>query len=253
MDTSTKSRMMKIAEDMEKNALGLDNSFQFKCSACGKCCKNRHDILLTPRDLYNIARSLGRTTEYVVERYCEVYIGDSSRFPIVRLKPSGPEAVCPMLRDKRCIVHKEKPVVCAMFPLGRGTMMDGDEYASGTLKKMMPIYFLPKVSCGRRDQTHTVREWLEQSGIPVEDEFYSLWTGITTELAVLFSELESRKATERTMELLWSAAYSELYHNYDVEAEFMPQYRDHAAKLRDLLTIIKNEAEKHLGGLRDGK
>ena len=40
-------RMQEILENYEKNALGMDDTFQFKCRECGKCCKNREDILLT--------------------------------------------------------------------------------------------------------------------------------------------------------------------------------------------------------------
>ena len=35
--------------------IGLDEQFEFKCKCCGKCCEHRHDITLTPVDLYKIA------------------------------------------------------------------------------------------------------------------------------------------------------------------------------------------------------
>jgi Fe-S-cluster containining protein len=239
--------------DFENRSLGLDDTFQFKCKACGKCCNDRHDILLTSRDLYNIAHELGRTPEYIIERYCDVYVGESSRIPIVRLRPTGPKESCPLLRDKRCIVHKAKPVVCALFPLGRGTMLKPAENGVENPKSLTPIYFLQDIPCGTRDQTHTVRSWLEQFGLPVEDEFYELWTETTAKLGELFRSLEKRKVTEGTMHLLWSAAYSELYLNYNTDAEFMPQYRANMTKLTGVLAEIMTEAEKFFGGVSDGQ
>ena len=29
-----------------------DDTFRFHCTQCGKCCTERDDILLTPRDLF---------------------------------------------------------------------------------------------------------------------------------------------------------------------------------------------------------
>ena len=33
---------------MMSHKMGLDDTFRFHCKACGKCCKNREDVLLTP-------------------------------------------------------------------------------------------------------------------------------------------------------------------------------------------------------------
>ena len=37
-------RMRYIMENYDNNALNLDDTFAFKCRACGKCCKNREDV-----------------------------------------------------------------------------------------------------------------------------------------------------------------------------------------------------------------
>ena len=98
---------------------GLDEEFKFNCTMCGKCCINREDILLNPKDMFNLAKELNMEPKQVLEAYCETYIGSDSRFPIVRLKPKGSIKRCPLLKDRKCSVHKAKPTVCAMFPIGR--------------------------------------------------------------------------------------------------------------------------------------
>jgi Fe-S-cluster containining protein len=246
-------RTEKIMADMENNALGLDDTFRFKCRACGKCCKNRYDILLTTRDLHNIARELGRTIEYVIERYCETYIGHSSRIPIVRLRPAGPEQACPLMYNKRCIVHKAKPVVCAIFPLGRGYKMDMSENGAGKPETYKATYFFQPDTCGNRDHIHTVRSWLEEFGIPAEDEFFSLWTELTIELGEMFNNLEAAGVPESLMKHFWGAVYSAVYVSYDANKDLIPQFRENAAKLRSGLPEIAALSQKYYGGLPNGK
>ena len=112
-------RLKEILDNFEKIQIGLDDTFRFRCTMCGKCCRNREDILLNPFDLYRLAKGLGIAPEEVVDKYCDVYIGNSSRFPIVRLNSVGVDKRCPFLEGNRCSVHHVKPTVCALFPLGR--------------------------------------------------------------------------------------------------------------------------------------
>jgi len=246
-------RMHEILDNIENNALDMDDTFQFRCRGCGKCCKNREDILLTARDLFSIAAHLGRAIDYIVSRYCEVYIGGSSRLPIIRLKPSGPEKSCPFLRDKRCIVHNAKPVVCALFPLGRATTMENTDNGVEIPVNIRPRYFIQPAPCGTPDQTHTVRSWLEQFGLPVVDDFYALWTESITTIGEFIHGMEAKKLSNDTMELFWNAALLGLYINYDVSKELVPQFRENTAKLMSVFADIADTAEKVFGGMPDGK
>ena len=49
-------RLIEIAENLDKMKIGVDDTFEFGCRACGKCCRNRTDIIVSPRDIYNIAK-----------------------------------------------------------------------------------------------------------------------------------------------------------------------------------------------------
>lgn len=62
-------------EELEQSLLDLDSEFDFKCRHCGKCCKNQDTVLFTARDIYNIAKKLGKTTEHVIQECGEVSIG----------------------------------------------------------------------------------------------------------------------------------------------------------------------------------
>ena len=95
-------RMKNIVDDYENKQLGLDDTFRFHCTICGKCCINREDILLNALDVYNLAKELKIGTEEVFVNYCEAYFGQYSRMVVVRLKPRGSIKRCPLLKDRKC-------------------------------------------------------------------------------------------------------------------------------------------------------
>ena len=44
--------------------------------------------------------------------------------PIVRIVPHDAAGHCPLLENNKCVVHECKPVVCAMYPIGRTICID---------------------------------------------------------------------------------------------------------------------------------
>ncbi len=61
---------------IQKNKLGLDDTFEFECRQCGQCCHNRNDLILTAYDIFRIARHMSAAPLGIIEKYCESYIGD---------------------------------------------------------------------------------------------------------------------------------------------------------------------------------
>jgi hypothetical protein len=82
-------RLKNIMDNLDARRIGLYESFKFHCTCYGKCCTHREDILLDPRDVYNMSRELGMSPEKLVKKYREVYAGEDSRVPIVMVKPKG--------------------------------------------------------------------------------------------------------------------------------------------------------------------
>lgn len=227
-------KLKNIISNLGAKEIGLDDSFKFHCNQCGKCCIHREDILLNPKDIYNMSRELGMSTEELFGRYCETYVGDDSRIPIVRIRPKGSVKRCPLLRDRKCMVHKSKPSVCAMFPIGRFLQV-GD--AEGNIRDVTVDdvqYIFTKPDCGDDAESHTVREWLEAFGISLQDEFYIKWQKIIVETSMTYRKLEMR-VSPHVMQLAWQACFIELYLNYDTEEEFMPQFEDNVQSFHGLL------------------
>lgn len=233
-------RMKNIIEDFEKNQIGPDEPFKFHCTMCGKCCINREDILLNPRDMYNLAKELNMTPHEVMNTYCETYIGGDSRMPVVRLKPRGEIKRCPLLKDRKCSVHNAKPTVCALFPLGRGIASENGSINLLTAKDIR--FFLTDPGCGDDSEAHTVREWLGEFGLPVEDEFFIEWQRYLLELSTRLRRLEQQSHAD--MGPIWSLTGSVLYLMYDMEKPFGPQFRTHADELCQMIRELSGEGGK---------
>ena len=96
---------------MQKNKLKLNDSFKFNCLQCGSCCKNRSDILLTAYDLFRAAKHLDLPPHEFFTNYCETYIGDTSKTPVIRLKPKQVYNALlrePTLLETIKIIHKKQ-------------------------------------------------------------------------------------------------------------------------------------------------
>ena len=217
-------------EALLEGTLKLTDRFSFQCKECGACCRHREDIILNGFDLFRIASALKLTPEQVVERYCESYIGHASRLPVVRLKPKGSDQICPLLKNGRCSVHQSKPVVCALYPLGRAYNPKTEEL----------LYFLQPIECGKKEGSQTVQEWLEQFGIPARDTQSKCWHALLIETSSYMYKHE-KKFTPATLNFIWSVMYHLMYMHYRTDTPFAPQLEHNAAELCDLLQQIEQE------------
>lgn len=221
-----------------KNELAPGQPFQFRCDQCGECCRNREDIILNPFDLFRISSQLGTKPNEIVERYCTVYVGDSSRFPVVLLLPVGNEKTCPFLKDNRCSVHANKPTVCALYPLGRGIRYDKKPDANGVRKKKL-FYFLQDIPCGLKDETHTALEWMGEFNLADSEEWFIEWSEMLERVVPIIKDLEQTLSQDCTMPV-FNALLHVIYFNYMGGIGFMQQFRKNA-----------NEAEQMLSRLRE--
>lgn len=52
-----------LKEQLGYIEIGLNDTFTFHCTQCGKCCIHQEDILLSPNDLFNIAKKISDYTK----------------------------------------------------------------------------------------------------------------------------------------------------------------------------------------------
>lgn len=237
-----REELMKHYEEM---IIGMDEPFKFHCTQCGKCCLHREDILLTAKDLFQIARKFQVKPAEVLEQYCETYIGPDSRLPIVRVKSRGNVKRCVFLKDRKCAIHDVKPVVCAIFPIGRVFKLEPGEDTSQSDGMLKVQYIFTNPGCGDDSKQHTVKEWLSDFNIPLEDWFFSEWSRITILLSKYIKMLEG-KVSEETMLQMWNTALSSLYLAYDINKDFQIQFQANAEKILEVFRTIAELGEKLL-------
>ncbi len=225
----------KVMADFETRQIGIDDTFRFHCTMCGRCCIDREDILLNPYDLYRLARAKDMEPDAVLKEYCEAYLGPVSRMVMVRLMPIGSEKRCPLLEGAKCSVHDMKPTVCALFPLGRGLKMNKE--AGTDVSKAELQYFIQDVHCGDQSETHTVREWLGEFGLDTGDTFFARWSKTVLDYGSMVRQVED-KVSAATANMLCAAILGNIYLNYDMTEPFLPQYERNDSTFRQMLARI---------------
>lgn len=226
-----------LFRDLESMTIGLDDTFKFHCDQCGKCCTHREDIILSPMDIFKMAKELKMTPVEFYHEYCVFNIGEHTRMPIVRLASEGKDTHCVLLKNHRCSVHKVKPAVCAMFPLGRYLSFEKDDYNAESIDTSKVKYLLQPPECGDESETHTVREWLSGFDIKLEDEAFVQWQKAISRFSNKFKELEKKQDMLSMMEI-WFVVRVSLYLQYDTSKEFLPQFNYNVENLLKLLDDI---------------
>ena len=226
-----------LFRDLESLTIGLDDTFKFHCDQCGKCCTHREDIILSPMDIFKMAKEMKMTPVKFYHEYCVFNIGEHTRMPIVRLASEGKDTHCVLLKNHRCSVHKVKPAVCAMFPLGRYMSFEKDDYNAESIDTSKVKYLLQPPECGDESETHTVREWLSGFDIKLEDEAFVQWQKAISRFSNKFKELE-KKQDMLTMMEIWFVVRVSLYLQYDTSKEFLPQFNYNVENLLKLLDDI---------------
>ena len=231
----TREEMM--LHNIQTNTVGLDDTFKFHCDQCGKCCTYRDDIILSPMDIFKMARELKITPVDFYHEYCVFNIGEHTRMPIVRLGSVGKDYHCVLLKNHKCSVHTVKPAVCGMFPLGRYMSFEKDTYDQADFATNKVKYLLQPPDCGDDSEEHTVHEWLSGFDINLEDEVFVEWQKAISQFGNKIKELE-KKQDMLTMMEIWFVVRVVLYLQYDTSKDFLPQFKNNTEHLMKLLDNI---------------
>jgi len=199
-------------ENFRKNELHPNDTFTFECAMCGDCCRKRCEpIILTGADIFRIAKTLGTTLRETIKKNMIGYIGDNSHVPVLALDERL-DGSCRLLRKGKCMVHQNKPAVCALFPLGRYFDSRNQTFH----------YFMNERSCqsGRRNgKQWTLNEWLDEFSIRESEPMTLAWHKLLGGLASITFKMDKEQIKGRLLEVLLSA----LYLSYDLSAPYVEQ------------------------------
>ncbi len=230
------NRLKTIMDNYDSMVVGLDDTFRFHCKMCGKCCTHREDIMLNPQDVYRIAKALNKAPAEIVSEYCDTYLGQSSRMVIVRLLPQGSVKRCPFLKNQKCSIHKSKPTVCALYPLGRS--MKAPKNGSKNILNAKVEYIFQKPTCGDASETHSVRDWLSEFNLLEDEEYFKTWMQLVADLGKTIRRVEDECSPD-VVEALATSVLVSIYLDYNTSEPFMPQFlkneKDYRKTLSELL------------------
>ena len=153
------------------------------------------------------------------------------------LKPVGKDDRCPLLKNNRCSVHKVKPAVCGMYPLGRYIAFPKGDFGTKPLDESEVKYLLQPIDCGDDSETHIVREWLGGFDIALEDKAFIQWNEAISQISLRIKELE-KEQDMLTMMGVWFVTRVTMYEMYQHDKDFLPQLESNFLNLKGLLMDI---------------
>lgn len=212
----------KDLERFQKNELQLGDTFRFDCDMCGDCCRKRSEpILVTGADIFRAAQALDVTIEEVLDKYLEGYVGGDSHVPLYVLTERL-DGSCKFLCKGKCMIHQNKPAVCALFPLGRMFDVRDNTYH----------YFVNVTRCHpgqARGREWTLREWLEAFSIQETEAMTSAWH----RLMMIFAQKTCKMRKEDIRGKLLDDMRRAMYLDYDTGLPYIEQVEKHIAVARE--------------------
>jgi hypothetical protein len=229
-ESNTENMMYQKAQQMfAGREMEMDDTFQFECGECGRCCHGHDDINLTGHDIYRIAIKLRMPMAAVVDKFAHMYVGCDSKMPVAMMKQRFDDS-CPLLSLGRCVVHDHKPVTCAIFPMGR--MISNED--------RQIRYFLqesdPNGLCKRGSTTYTLRSWLEKFNLTTCDEDTFAWYDALFALndieIVKWYKENYDSLQPKTQQIIWQVIAMMLYIDYDIDKPYAEQVYANISKFK---------------------
>jgi len=84
---------------------------KFKCTQCGACCKWEGVVVLTPKDIDRLTKSLDEDKEEFLKKYTTT----QGKNTVLSNKPNT--NTCVFLKNNKCSVWDDKPKQCADYPI----------------------------------------------------------------------------------------------------------------------------------------
>lgn len=191
------------------------------CAGCSACCRGMGaSIVLDPLDVYRITSFLGRCFEEMLSNEFELNVVDGIILP--NLKMSEEQGCSFLNKEGRCSIHKYRPGICRIFPLGR-------YYQDHDFK-----YFLQKDECAKKNRTKVkVEKWVDVPDYDRYKEFLIHWHYFLNDVEELMTEHEDDNFNKQCCLLILRLFYM---NPYDSQRDFYEQFDERMSKMRKALS-----------------
>ncbi len=153
---------------------------------CLQCCREKK-IQVNPYEIARLAGNLGISTTEFIARYT------LEQGAYLKFDDNG---ICVFLDHKGCGVHKDRPLVCRLYPIGRQVNEMGDEWF---------LELQPEAACnGRYGRTATIEDFLEDQGATAymlaADGYLTLLWEMMEIMDCMSAKMEIRDAADVSVE-----------------------------------------------------
>lgn len=183
-----------------------------ECSGCSSCCRGMgQSILLDPYDLYQLQAATGQTFAQLMQEKIELHVEDGLILPSIKMQ-SGLDACGFLNSENRCSIHRYRPGLCRLFPLGRN-------YDEKGLR-----YFLLDDACKIQNRTKIkIKKWLGIETLPKYEQFLFDWHDLRREIQTQIMDRQSDAYTQKI-----NVKFLETYYQrpYDTGKEFFDQFEE---------------------------
>ena len=162
------------------------------CRDCHACCQNMgQSVILDPLDVFRIGR--GQNTcfeELLAQGKLELHVVDQVILP--NLKMTGSKNCCSFLNEEgRCSIHKDRPGLCRLFPLGR--YYEGDKF----------WYFLQTKECKKEDRSKVkVKKWIDVEKPQQYQAFILMWHSFLKDMEKILIGMDEEYKKQANLFLL---------------------------------------------------
>lgn len=188
------------------------------CSGCSACCQGMSDtIILDPYDMHLLTSGLNASFDSLMEKYIELRLVDGIILPNLLMDPNTDR--CNFLsKEGRCTIHKIRPGICRLFPLGR--IYDHGSYA----------YFLQKDECKKTNRSKVkISKWLGYPDFAEYEKFVADWHYFIKDLTDELSKNTDQKQLQKIQYMLLTLFYRK---PFDQGRSFYEQFYERLSMIR---------------------
>lgn len=206
-------RYIDLNEVSDGKLYGINDMVKAGCGDCRGCCDCCQDmgesILVDPYDVYQLTTNLECTFDELLETCLELHIVDGIILPNMRME--GETKRCPFLNaEGRCNIHKIRPGICRLFPLGRC-------YEEHSFQ-----YFLQIYECKKEPKTKVkIKNWLGLPDCRRYEAYLVDWHYFLKDVQKILKEVAQEKLAQKTNLYILERFFRKPYHK---EKDFYEQF-----------------------------
>lgn len=190
----------------------------YDCAGCSACCSGMGEsLVLDPLDIHRLCSGLNVSFEALIEDKIELNVVDGITLPNMKMNEN-----CGFLNSEgRCSIHKFRPGICRLFPLGRFYEEEGFKY-------FLQVHECPVKNKGKVK----VKKWIDIPDLRQYEQYIWDWHKFISDCQDALSELSEEQI--RILHLYILKTFYQKRYN----PEFYQEFYNRLNEARDTLGLV---------------